>query len=28
VKAGIQPRRVDYKELQANLRKQGVNLPG
>ncbi len=27
VKAGIQPRRVDYKELQANLRKQGVNLP-
>jgi hypothetical protein len=28
VRAGIQPRRVDYKELQANLRKQGVNLPG
>jgi hypothetical protein len=28
VKAGIQPRRVDYKELQANLRKQGVKLPG
>jgi hypothetical protein len=27
VKAGIQPRTVDYKELQANLRKQGVNLP-
>lgn len=27
VKAGIQPRRIDYKELQANLRKQGVNLP-
>jgi hypothetical protein len=28
VKAGTQPRKVDYKELQANLRKQGVNLPG
>jgi hypothetical protein len=28
VKAGIQPRNVDYKELQANLRKQGVKLPG
>jgi hypothetical protein len=28
VKAGIQPRRVDYKELQANLKKQGVKLPG
>ncbi|OFW56060.1 MAG: hypothetical protein A2133_12440 [Actinobacteria bacterium RBG_16_64_13] len=27
VRAGIQPRRVDYKELQANLRKQGVKLP-
>jgi hypothetical protein len=27
VQAGIPPRRVDYKELQANLRKQGVNLP-
>ncbi len=27
VQAGIQPRRVDYKELQANLRKQGVHLP-
>jgi hypothetical protein len=26
-RAGIQPRRVDYKELQSNLRKQGVNLP-
>jgi hypothetical protein len=26
-KAGIQPRKVDYKELQANLRNQGVNLP-
>jgi len=25
--AGIQPRRVDYGELQANLIKQGVNLP-
>jgi hypothetical protein len=25
--AGIQPRRVDYKELRANLVKQGVNLP-
>ncbi len=28
VKEGIQPRKVDYKELQANLRKQGVYLPG
>jgi hypothetical protein len=28
VHSGIQPRRVDYKELQANLRKQGVHLPG
>jgi hypothetical protein len=27
VKAGIQPRHVDYKELQANLRRQGVDLP-
>jgi hypothetical protein len=27
VKAGIQPRHVDYKELQTNLRRQGVNLP-
>ena len=27
VRAGIQPRRVDYKELQANLREQGVKLP-
>ncbi len=27
VQAKIQPRRVDYKELQANLRNQGVNLP-
>ena len=27
VKAGIPPRRVDYKELQANLRRQGVGLP-
>jgi len=26
-KARIQPRRVDYRELQANLIKQGVNLP-
>jgi len=26
-KSGIQPRNVDYKELQANLKKQGVNLP-
>jgi hypothetical protein len=26
-KAGIQPRYVDYKELQANLVRQGVNLP-
>ncbi len=26
-KAGIQPRKVDYKELQANLIKQGVNIP-
>ena len=27
VRAGLQPRHVDYKELQANLRKQGVDLP-
>jgi FAD dependent oxidoreductase len=27
VKAGIAPRHVDYKELQANLRRQGVDLP-
>ena len=27
VRAGIQPRGVDYNELQANLRKQGVELP-
>jgi hypothetical protein len=27
VKAGIQPRKVDYKELRKNLVKQGVNLP-
>jgi hypothetical protein len=27
VKAGIQPRKVDYKALQKNLLKQGVNLP-
>jgi hypothetical protein len=27
-KGGIQPRKVDYKELQANLIRQGVNLPG
>ncbi len=27
VKAGIPPRHVDYKELQANLRKHGVELP-
>jgi hypothetical protein len=26
-KAGIQPRRVDYGELQANLIRQGVHLP-
>ena len=26
-KAGIQPRKVDYKELQENLIKQGVQLP-
>ena len=26
-KKGIQPRRVDYQELQANLIKQGVSLP-
>jgi hypothetical protein len=26
-KAGIQPRRVDYKELRGNLVRQGVNLP-
>ncbi len=27
VKGGIQPRKVDYKELRKNLVKQGVNLP-
>ena len=27
VKAGIQPRKVDYRALQDNLVKQGVNLP-
>jgi hypothetical protein len=27
VKAGVQPRKVDYKALRANLVKQGVNLP-
>ncbi|MBN1692727.1 MAG: FAD-dependent oxidoreductase, partial [Dehalococcoidales bacterium] len=27
VKAGIEPRKVDYKELRKNLVKQGVNLP-
>jgi hypothetical protein len=27
-RAGIQPRRVDYKELQSNLIQQGVHLPG
>jgi len=27
VKAGVQPRKVDYKVLQKNLSKQGVNLP-
>jgi NADPH-dependent 2,4-dienoyl-CoA reductase/sulfur reductase-like enzyme len=27
VRAGVQPRGVDYKELQANLRGQGVELP-
>jgi hypothetical protein len=27
VKAGIQPRKVDYKALRSNLVKQGVNLP-
>ncbi len=27
VKAGVQPRKVDYKALQKNLVKQGVNLP-
>jgi hypothetical protein len=26
-RTGIQPRRVDYKELQSNLRDQGVHLP-
>jgi hypothetical protein len=26
-KAGIQPRKVDYKELRENLVKQGVQLP-
>ena len=28
VRAGVQPRKVDYKELRSNLVKQGVNLPG
>jgi hypothetical protein len=28
VKAGIEPRKVDYKALQKNLRQQGVNIPG
>ena len=27
VKAGIQPREVDYKELQDNLKTQGVYIP-
>jgi len=27
VKAGIEPRRVDYGELQADLRRQGIELP-
>jgi hypothetical protein len=27
VKEGIQPRKVDYKDLRKNLMKQGVNLP-
>ncbi len=27
VKAGIEPRNVDYKALQGNLKKQGVNIP-
>jgi 2-polyprenyl-6-methoxyphenol hydroxylase-like FAD-dependent oxidoreductase len=27
VKKGIEPRKVDYKALQSNLRKQGVNIP-
>jgi 2-polyprenyl-6-methoxyphenol hydroxylase-like FAD-dependent oxidoreductase len=27
VKAGIQPRKVDYKALRVNLAKQGVNIP-
>jgi hypothetical protein len=27
VKAGMEPRKVDYKELRKNLVKQGVNLP-
>jgi len=27
VKAGIEPRKVDYKALKDNLRKQGVNIP-
>jgi hypothetical protein len=27
-RSGIQPRKIDYKELQANLIRQGVNLPG
>ena len=27
VKAGVQPRKVDYKALRVNLVKQGVNLP-
>jgi hypothetical protein len=28
VKAGIEPRHVDYRELQAGLKEQGVKLPG
>ena len=28
VKARIQPRKIDYKELRKNLVKQGVNIPG
>ncbi len=27
VKAGVEPRKVDYKTLQNNLRQQGVNIP-
>jgi hypothetical protein len=27
VQAKVQPRHVDYKELQSSLRQQGVNLP-